>query len=70
MTSSPITSWQIEGGNVEVVTDILFLGSKLTADGDCNHENQKMIASWQESNDKSRQCIEQTETLLYRQRPV
>ena len=38
MTSSPITSWQIEGGNVEVVTDILFLGSKLTADGDCNHE--------------------------------
>ena len=58
------------GGKVEVVTDILFLGSKITADGDCNHENQKMIASWQESNDKSRQCIEQTETLLYRQRPV
>ena len=37
MTSSPIISWQIEGGNVEVVTDFLFLGSKLTADGDCNH---------------------------------
>ena len=38
MVSGPITSWQIEGGNVEVVTDFLFLGSKITADGDCNHE--------------------------------
>ena len=38
MTSSPITSWQIEGGNVEAVTDFLFLGSKITADADCNHE--------------------------------
>ena len=33
-------------GKVEVVTDFLFPGSKITADGDCNHENQKMIASW------------------------
>ena len=38
MISGPITSWQIEGGNVEAVTDFLFLGSKITADGDCNHE--------------------------------
>ena len=38
MTSSPITSWQIEGESVEVVTDFLFLGSKLTVDGGCNHE--------------------------------
>ena len=38
MVSGPITSWQIEGGNMEVVTDFLFLGSKITADGDCNHE--------------------------------
>ena len=36
--SGPIISWQIEGGNVELVTDFLFLGSKITADGDCNHE--------------------------------
>ena len=35
MTSSPITSWQIDG---ETVTDFLFLGSKITADGDCSHE--------------------------------
>ena len=34
----PITSWQIEGENVEVVTDFLFLASKITADGDCSHE--------------------------------
>ena len=38
MASSPITSWQIEGETVEVVTDFLFLGSKITADGDCSHE--------------------------------
>ena len=37
MTSSPITSWQVEGEKVEAVTDILFLGSKITADGDCSH---------------------------------
>ena len=38
MASSPITSWQIEGEKVETVTDFIFLGSKITADGDCNHE--------------------------------
>ena len=38
MATSPITSWQIEGEKVEVVTDFLFLGSKITADGDCNLE--------------------------------
>ena len=38
VASSPITSWQIEGGTPKVVTDILFLGSKITADGDCSHE--------------------------------
>ena len=38
MASSPITAWQIEGEKVEVVTDFLFLGSKITVDGDCSHE--------------------------------
>ena len=38
MASSPITWWQIEGGKVEVVADFIFLGSKITADGDCSHE--------------------------------
>ena len=38
MASSPITAWQIEGEKVEVVTDFLFSGSKITAGGDCSHE--------------------------------
>jgi len=38
MATVSITSWQIEGENVEIVTDFLFLGSKITADGDCSHE--------------------------------
>ena len=38
MVCSPITAWQIEGEKVEVVTDVFFLGSKITADGDCSHE--------------------------------
>ena len=38
MTSGPITSWQIDGETVETVTDFIFLGSKITADGDCSHE--------------------------------
>ena len=38
MASSPITSWQIEGEKVEAVTDFIFLGSKITADGDYSHE--------------------------------
>ena len=38
MASSPITSWQIYEEKVETVTDFLFLGSKITADGDCSHE--------------------------------
>ena len=37
MASSPITSWQVEGEKVETVTDFLFLGFKITADGDCSH---------------------------------
>ena len=38
MTSGPITSWQIDGEKVETVTDFIFSGSKITADGDCSHE--------------------------------
>ena len=38
MASSPITSWQIDGETVETVSDFIFLGSKVTADGDCSHE--------------------------------
>ena len=38
MASDPITSWQIDGGKMETVTDFIFLGSKITVDGDCSHE--------------------------------
>ena len=38
MASSPITSWQIDGGKVETMTDFIFLGSKITVDSDCSHE--------------------------------
>ena len=38
MASGPITSWEIDGETIETVTDFIFLGSKITADGDCSHE--------------------------------
>jgi len=70
MASGPITSWEIDeetveidgetveidGETVETVTDFIFLGSKITADGDCSHEI-KMLAPWKKSYDKHRQHI-------------
>ena len=43
MTSGPITSWQIDGETMETVTDFIFLGSKITADGDCSHEIKRQL---------------------------
>ena len=43
MASSPITSWQIDGKTVEIVSDFIFLGSKITADGDCRHEIKRCL---------------------------
>ena len=43
MTSGPITSWQIDGETMETVTDFFFLGSKITADGDCSHEIKRRL---------------------------
>ena len=43
MASGPITSWQIDGEEVETVTDFIFLGSKITADSDCSHEIKKLL---------------------------
>ena len=43
MASRPITSWQIDGETMETVTDFTFLGSKITADGDCNHEIKRHL---------------------------
>ena len=54
MASGPITSWQIDG---ETVSDFIFLGSKITADGDCSHEIKKTLTPWKESYDQPRQHI-------------
>ena len=43
MASGPITSWQIDGENVETVSDIIFLSSKVTADGDCSHQIKRHL---------------------------
>ena len=43
MASGPITSWQIDGETVETVSDFIFLGSKITADGDCRHEIKRRL---------------------------
>ena len=54
--SPPITSWQIDGKKMETVRDFIFLGSKITADGDCSHKI-KMLAPWEKSYDRPRQHI-------------
>ena len=56
MTSSPITSWQIDGETMETMRDFIFLGSKITADGDCSQEI-KMLAPWKKNYDQPRQHI-------------
>ena len=43
MASGPITSWEIDGETVETVTDVMFLGSKIIADGECNHEIKRHL---------------------------
>ena len=43
MASSPITSWQIDGETMKTVTDFIFLGSRITADGDCSHEIKRRL---------------------------
>ena len=52
--SGPITSWEIDGETAETVSDFIFGGSKITADGDCSHEI-KTLTPWRKSYDQSRQ---------------
>ena len=56
MASGPITSWQIDGETVETVSDFIFGGSKITADGDYSHEI-KTLTPWKETYDQPRQHI-------------
>ena len=65
MASSPITSWQIDGETMEMVTDLIFLGSKITADGDCSHEIKRhLLLGRKESYDQPRQHIKKRDITL------
>ena len=57
MASGPITSWEIDGETMETVSEFIFLGSKITADGDCSHEI-KTLTPWKKNHDQPRQHIE------------
>ena len=52
IASGPIISWQIDGETMETVTDFIFLGSRITADGDCSDEMKKTLVPWKKSYDK------------------
>ena len=69
MASSPITSCQIDGGTMEILTDFLFLGSKITADGDCSHEIKRHLLLGRKAM-TNLDSILKAETLLCRQRSV
>ena len=69
MTSGPLTSWQIDGETIETVRDFIFLGSKITADGDCSHKIKKMITLWKESSDKLENVLK-SRALLCLQRSI
>ena len=57
MASYPISSWQIDGEILEIVTDFIFLGSKIMADGDCSHEIKRRLFLGRKIYDQSRQHI-------------
>ena len=63
MASGPITSWQIYGETVEAVADFIFLGSKITADGDCSHEIKRNFP-WKKSYYQPRQHIKSRDITL------
>ena len=66
MASSPITSWQIDGQTMETVIDFIFLGSRITADGDCSHEIKRHLLLGR----KAITNLDKAETLLCQQRSV
>ena len=68
MASGPITSWQIDGETMKTVTDIILVGSKITADGDCIHEMKICLLLGRKSDTLDR--ILKVETLLCRQRSI
>ena len=69
MAPGPITSWEIDGETVEIVSDFLLGGSKITADGDCSHEIKKTLTPWRKVM-TNLDSILKAETLLCQQRSV
>ena len=69
MASGPITSWQIDGGIVETVTDFVFLGSKIILDGDCSHEVKRHLLLGRKAM-TNLDSILKPETLLCQQRSI
>ena len=57
IASGPITSWQTDKETMEIVRDFIFLGFKITGDGDCSHEIKRFLAPWKKSYDQPRQHI-------------
>ena len=69
MASGPITSWQIDGETMEIVTDFILGGSKITADGDCSHEIKRLLLLGRKAM-TNLDSILKSRTLLYQQRSV
>ena len=65
--SGPITSWHIDGETMETVTDFIFLGSKITADGNCSHEINRRLLFGKKSYDKPTQVLESREITLLKE---
>ena len=69
MASGPITSWEIDGETMETMTDFIFLGSKITADGDCSHEIKRYLLIGRNAM-TNLDSILKAEILLYQQSSV
>ena len=69
MASSPVTSWQIDGETMETLTDFIFLGSKITADGDCSHEIKRYLLLGRKAMTNIHSILK-TQTLLCQQRSM
>ena len=70
MASGPITSWEIDGETVETVSDFIFLGSKITADGDCSHKIKRHLLLGRKIMINLDSIFKSRETLLCQQRSV
>ena len=70
MASGPITSWQIDGERMDTVTDFIFLGSQITADGDCSHEIKRRLLLGRKAVTNLDSILKTAEILLCQQRSV